>query len=64
MLQAAKVTKIVKETKFEWQFKKLEAKICFKRESSTKYFRQIYFCFSGVFHYNWQNFDFRDSTEH
>ena len=27
MLQCAKVTKIVKETKFEWQFKKLEAKI-------------------------------------
>ena len=29
MLEAAKVTKIVKETKFEWHFKKLEAKICF-----------------------------------
>ena len=49
MLQAAKVTKIVKEIKFEWQFKKLEAKICFKRESSTKYFRQNLFLFFRSF---------------
>ena len=71
-----RVTKIVKQIKFERALSELEAKKCFQVQSWTKYLRQIVFMsnralqekfsfhISGVFFQYRKKFDFGRKTEH